>query len=580
MLKINFIRKLHAFKTLLLFKRVLFVLILLGHTYAQKNIVSISKTYDLDNDGLTEFITIEKQNLDDEFGTSAVYYEIDEFGTHIELWRFTTTNQIINASIGDINGDGLSEILVMYYKSFSSVIEIFNWTGFDFSPISYGTLFKSNDFNKDQIPTNFNIIDIDSDRVEEIVFAHNSPNRKISLYYISGSSNLTSIQELKSKSISDGYSKIISYPFKSNTDDFTDLIVISPEINKIRIQLYINDSGNFIESLSGLTKLPFPVLDVIESGIIDVDIDNDGKKEIIIPQKNFKSIAIKKLISSYQIIPLSSDIQKLFVFDKPLDDDDINLLLTDRSKLSTKKNKIKQIAIKRNNSKSDLITENKENVNTLKTNIDTLNQSINPINISPLNISLVDTNPSSPKKQFEQLSEINLKSIKPSSSVIDSIDTLFQKSQIKPIEEALLTSLKSDTVDIIKDSVDNSNANKIKSIELNTLGVTPFESSQSQDIIDTLFINEPFTLSVKPTKGTIISFNPENLPMGAKFEQISKTITWIPVLSQIGLQSIKYSLIVEGAAKPSIEEIPGESLTATPSSSTETFEFEFFIKER
>ena len=154
------------------------------------------------------------------------YYEIDEFGTHIELWRFTTTNKIINASIGDINGDGLSEILVMYYKSFSSVIEIFNWTGFDFSPTSYGTLFKSNDFNKDQIPTNFNIIDIDSDRVEEIVFAHNSPNRKISLYYISGSSNLTSIQELKSKSISDGYSKIISYPFKSNTDDFTDLIVI------------------------------------------------------------------------------------------------------------------------------------------------------------------------------------------------------------------------------------------------------------------------------------------------------------------------------------------------------------------
>ena len=70
------------------------------------------------------------------------------------------------------------------------------------------------------------------------------------------------------------------------------------------------------------------------------------------------------------------------------------------------------------------------------------------------------------------------------------------------------------------------------------------EIPKSQNTVDTLYINAPFTLSVKPTKGTIISFNPENLPMGAKFEQISKTITWIPVLSQIGLQSIKYSLIV------------------------------------
>ena len=120
----------------------------------------------------------------------------------------------------------------------------------------------------------------------------------ISLYYISGNSNLTSIQDLASNSIKSGYSPILAYPFRSNADEYLDLIAISPEINRVKIQLYINNSGNFVESLYGSPKSPFPVLDVIQSGIIDVDIDSDRTKEIVLPLKNFKSVAIKKLISS------------------------------------------------------------------------------------------------------------------------------------------------------------------------------------------------------------------------------------------------------------------------------------------
>lgn len=574
-----FIEKFYTFKFSILFRTTFFVLIILTNIHAQKNIVSISKIYDLDNDGLDEFIAIEKQNFNDEFGTSAVYYEIDEFGKHIELWRFTTSNQIINANIGDINGDGVYEILVMYYKSSESYVEIFNWTGFDFSPVSSGLLYETNDFKKNNIPANFNLIDIDSDNVQEIVLSQKSPHRMISLYYISGNSNLNSIQDLTSNSIKSGYSPILAYPFRSNADEYLDLIAISPEINRVKIQLYINNSGNFVESLYGSPKSPFPVLDVIQSGVIDVDIDSDGTKEVVLPLKNFKSVAIKKLISSYQIIPLPLEIEKLFVFKEPLNDATINQLLIDRTKLSLNKNKIKQISLNRENILSNFSLEGQTSPNISKSNMDTISEISSKINMSQLDLSQIDTNKYEDQEP-QRLSEINLKSIKASSSIIDSIDTLFQSTQIDSIKKGSLIALSTDTLVTNIDSITQTNNNKIKPIQLNTLGITPMEIPKSQDTIDTLYVNEPFTLSVKPTKGTIISFNPENLPMGAKFEQISKTITWIPVLSQIGLQSIKYSLIVEGAEKPSIEEIPYESLTANPSSSTEIFEFKFYIKER
>ena len=88
----------------------------------------------------------------------------------------------------------------MYFKASRSFVEIFNWTGFDFSPVSSGLLYEKNDFKKNNIPANFNLIDIDSDNVHEIVLSQKSPHRMISLYYISGNSNLTSIQDLASVS--------------------------------------------------------------------------------------------------------------------------------------------------------------------------------------------------------------------------------------------------------------------------------------------------------------------------------------------------------------------------------------------
>jgi len=551
---------------------------LLTSVYSQKNIVSLSQTYDLDNDGLFEFISIEKQNFNDKFPTSSVYYEVDKFGTHIELWRYTTPHHILNTEIGDINGDGLPEILVMSEGFSLNSIEFFNWTGVDFSPLSSGFINVANSFPTNQIPISFSNIDVDSDNINEIILSFKSPNRKIALSYVSKNSTLSLIQDFSSDIISEGYSPIISHPININNDDWIDFIAISPEINKIRIQLYINNSGTFVKSLSGTPKTPFSTLEIIQSGIINIDIDNDGEKEIILPIKNNPSIAIKKLITGFKIIQLSNQTHKLFYFDKPLNDEQINSILNDREKLDNN-TPIQKIILNTTKMKNEKFNNNEAIISSnLSTGSKERIKNISNLNLTPLITTQVDTGV---KLKLNQLSEINLKSIKASSSLIDSLDTLYQNPI--SLNDSILNSSKFNVV--IKNNVDDSilveNVNKIKPLQLNTLGITQLKPTNTENVIDTLYVNEPFTLSVKPSsKGTILSFNPENLPMGAKFEQISKTITWIPILSQTGLQTIQYSLIVEGAIKPTIEEVVGESLTAQPSSSAQNFKFDFFIKER
>ena len=62
-------------------------------------VVTLSATYDFDGDGLSEFLSLEKRDTADRLASSAVYYEIDEMGSHIELWRFTSVSRVIDADL-------------------------------------------------------------------------------------------------------------------------------------------------------------------------------------------------------------------------------------------------------------------------------------------------------------------------------------------------------------------------------------------------------------------------------------------------------------------------------------------------
>ena len=109
---------------------------------AQKNVLSLSPTFDLDGDGLSEFLAIEKRSMSDGSPSSAVYYEIDDFGAHMEIWRHTTVDHLVTAHVGDINGDESPEIVLLSRSSPLGAgandlpwLKVFQWTGVDLSLI-------------------------------------------------------------------------------------------------------------------------------------------------------------------------------------------------------------------------------------------------------------------------------------------------------------------------------------------------------------------------------------------------------------------------------------------------------------
>ena len=154
---------------------------------AQKNVVSLSPTFDFDGDGLSEFLAVEKKGVIDAAPSSAVYYEIDDFGAHMEIWRHTTVDHLVTAQVGDINGDESPEIVLLSRSSSLGAgvddlpwLKVFQWTGVDFSPSPSFTIggVKNNSRIR---PSGLTMLDFDNNESDEIAYAEGSPTRLISV---------------------------------------------------------------------------------------------------------------------------------------------------------------------------------------------------------------------------------------------------------------------------------------------------------------------------------------------------------------------------------------------------------------
>ena len=554
---------------------------------AQKNVVSLSPTFDLDGDGLSEFLAIEKKGMSDEAPSSAVYYEIDDFGAHMEIWRHTTVDHLITAQIGDINGDESPEIVLLSRSSSLGAgaddlpwLKVFQWTGVDFSPSPSLTIggVKNNARIR---PSGLTILDFDNNESDEIVYAEGSPTRLVSVKVLNEiDGELNTLQELSSDVLNVGSGPLFVTQVDYNEDNFPDLMAVSPEQNRLRIQVFISGGGRLTKGPSAVSvysdKVPMS-LGLIQSGIAEVDIDEDGIKEVVLPFELGAVLAIKKQGDAFQIVVVDLSQASLFQFKNPLTETDINEILLNRAELGMVGSALHQLSL----SASPVIAQESE------AEVEPEPQLLSQAQLNPQPVE--DVPEPMPEEEPEPVSQSPLSRVQlsavpvaPSETVANTEPHQLQTALSGRMQQVALSSVNSRSNDIASapsaPPTASPPAGKMRLIQLSTLGKGA-GAPVGSGISDTLYVGEKFVYPVEPSSGTIISFRPVSLPSGASFDPSSKVIIWTPVPSQVGVHPIEFQMTVEGSGeRPVVNEVRGQGVTIRSSTKVESVLFTVLVQ--
>ena len=523
---------------------------------AQKNVLSLSPTFDLDGDGLSEFLAIEKRGMSDGSPSSAVYYEIDDFGAHMEIWRHTTVDHLVTAQVGDINGDESPEIVLLSRSSSLGAgaddlpwLKVFQWTGVDFSPSPSLTIggVKNNARIR---PSGLTFLNFDNNESDEIVYAEGSPTRLVSVKVLNEiDGELNTLQELSSDFLNVGSGPLFVTQVDYNEDNFPDLMAVSPEQNRLRIQVFISDGGRLTKGPSAVSMYSDEVplsLGLIQSGIAEVDIDEDGIKEVVLPFELGAVLAIKKQGDAFQIVVVDLSRASLFQFKNPLTETNINEILLNRAELGMVGSALHQLSL----NASQVIAQESE------AEVEPEPQPLSPVQLNPQPV--VDVPEPMPEEKPEPVSQSPLSRVQlsavpvtPSETVTNAEPDQLQTALSGRMQQVALSSVNSRSNDTA--SVPSAPptatppAGQMRQIQLSTLGKGAGAPAGS-GISDTLYVGEIFVYPVEPSSGIMISFRPVSLPSGASFDPSSKIITWAPVPSQVGVHQIEFQMTVEGSS--------------------------------
>lgn len=529
--------------------------------FAQKNIVSLSPTYDFDGDGLSEFLTLEKQNDDDVSPSHGVYYEIDDFGAHIELWRHTAIDQILTAQIGDMDGDGSPEITVLSRSSPLGAgaddppwLKVFPWTGVDFSPRPSVSLGGTRDSERIR-PSGLATIDYNTDGTDEMAYAESSPTRSVSMRRLDNSGQLSLLNELSTDVLQVGYAPIHVTTVDHNRDDLPDLMAVSAEHDQVRIQVFLNEGGRFttgpaaVEPYTDETRVS---VGLIPSGIAEVDIDQDGTKEVVLPFESGTAIAIATKGASFEVRPLDTSQAALFHFPEPLTEDAINNILLDRAEMGIVGRALQQLNLTAVAVSPQEAEEEPEPVSRIA------------LTAEPVEMSTVPE----PQEETEQspasIARVSLSAIPVATPETQVAAEPVAQDRVEPISASPVTTPR---------------AGRMRQIQLSTLGDRP-EASSSVEISDTLNVGETFVRPVEPSTGTMVSFRPVSLPGGASFSPSTRAITWTPTPSQIGIHKIVYEITVQGGGgRAAVEEVRGQGVTVRTDTRTESIQFNILVQQ-
>ena len=284
-------------------KRIIILLSLIFSVLLGKDlqIIHMEGTFDLDNDGLIEFASIEVGRENGKYISMIRYYEIDGDGYQQLNWELAAPDGLlgnfVNLKIGDLDGNGTPELITIMNltdeneeRILHPIVYYYPWdgTGFSETPASTLNLSERNTFLRCH---NFELLDRDNDGDQELLVSLGSPVRGLAVVDVNSDGELEITTRLEPESMRFGSGFVYAGVVDWNRDGYDDIISFSPEGNVMKAQPFMNINGSFQQGTATHTTIA-GMNGFINRAVTITDWDSDGFLDVITPFQSGHLIAL------------------------------------------------------------------------------------------------------------------------------------------------------------------------------------------------------------------------------------------------------------------------------------------------
>ncbi|HIB61239.1 MAG TPA: VCBS repeat-containing protein, partial [Candidatus Marinimicrobia bacterium] len=284
-------------------KRIIILLSLIFSVLLGKDlqIIHMEGTFDLDDDGLIEFASIEVGRENGNYISMIRYYEIDGDGYQQLNWELAAPDGLlgnfVNLKIGDLDGNGTPELITIMNltdeneeRILHPIVYYYPWDGKGFSetPASTLNLSERNTFLRCH---NFELLDRDNDDDQELLVSLGSPVRGLAVVDVNSDGELEITTRLEPESMRFGSGFVYAGVVDWNRDGYDDIISFSPEGNVMKAQPFMNINGSFKQGAATHTTIA-GMNGFINRAVTIADWDADGFLDVITPFQSGHLIAL------------------------------------------------------------------------------------------------------------------------------------------------------------------------------------------------------------------------------------------------------------------------------------------------
>ena len=282
-------------------------------------IVHMDGVFDLDNDDLVEFLTIEDGQGAGSVVTRVGYYEIDELGYPQLLWNLDAPLQVDGSIVGvkmvDMDGSGVPEIVVaanlragVERELELATLYLFEWVQGEFSTQPSLTLSLADTITP-QIANNIDVLDLQGDGRDEVVVSLHGPEPTVSvlaLTEVEGSRQFQEVWLYVLEDFSSSSAQLYVGAVDYDRDGKTDLFAFSPERNILRIQSFLNQEDQLTVGPDLLHRVP-GMSDPLFRSLVKIDWNNDDIDDLLIPFRSGHVVSLSVVQRRIEVAELGID---------------------------------------------------------------------------------------------------------------------------------------------------------------------------------------------------------------------------------------------------------------------------------